>query len=1281
MLIFWEIEYAQLIKTYSNTSMEKEKYKIGLDLGITSVGFAALATDSEGDECKRIIEAGSRIFNIAEDEKGKSLAAPRRQKRSMRRGVRRRAHRLQRIKSLIVREGILSKEEMLNCYARGKHTLRDIYEIRLAALDMLIEREEFARLLIHLAQRRGFRSNRKVEDESVDNSEKKVLGVIEANERKMKESKWRTVGEMFMKDAAFAESKRNSGDHYLTTVTRALMLDEIAKIFAAQRALGNTHATEVLEKCYTDIYAAQRNFDDGPGGESPFGGNMIEKMVGACTIYPDERRAPSACYSFELFSLWSKVNTLKIVSLLHSRFLTQEEREKVVALFYKNKGGVTYKQIRKALGLVDNERFNALSYREKSNEEVEKTSLPYLKAHHQLRTSYDKVLGEGAYEALEIEKKDEIARILTYFKNDERIKVKLSESFCDFSEKEVEAILGMKSFNKFGHLSMRAMREITPHLEKGQQYNEACSSAGLDFQAKKDFARSCSLPALPKDQHEINNPVVLRAIHQCIRVINALTKKYGPPVSVHIEVAREVGKNLKERKDIEKDQETNRKANERSKSKLKKDFPEYYASREPNGGDVIKMRLWQEQDGRCMYTGQKIPYERLLETGYCEIDHIIPYSISLDDSYNNKVLSLTASNREKGNRIPLQFITDTHEYKVRVENTVRNFDKKRRLLKEEITEEDMKEMKERNLNDTKYISRYMMNYIKDHLSFDNRVNKKKRVIAVNGRVTSRLRGLWGIAKIREEGDLHHARDAVVIACIGDALIKRVTEYEKRKRSYESAQAKEHFPTPWPRFRHEVECRFSSNPREMIENLQLAQYDGVDLSTIRPVFVSRREVRKTTGSAHKDTIMETKEILSISRLIALKDIPYDVVNHVILNYCQWANAKGLYDLLLKRLKDAKDIVENEGKKLSDEKKSKAIVKKAFEGVKDITLLDDRGAEISIEKVSIIKEEEHMALKRVSLCELKYEPVSHSIVQYYNPDSDVLLYNLLCDRLKACYEEAVKITILETKLSKDDTEELKRGEVSLLQLGYDVSQNILTGCDPDKISESLYAKLLVNMERYITMKDYSSLERNDRFKSHLEKLKIDSFKIEPVMKPAPKGGVSPIVAKVKVYDKINTGKKLNGGIAKNGKMSRVDIYHVDNDGFYFVPVYVRDIIDENFKPLAVIKGKHSSKWKPMKKSNFLFSLYPNTLVRITRKDPIEMEEVYKKSKNKSKKITLSNSELLYYQKADVGSGMLTFINHDKSLIVKKIGLKTITSIEKYYVDELGALYHMPPFKKKE
>lgn len=835
-------------------------YGIGLDIGIASVGWAVVDLDYD-ENSMGIIRMGSRIFDAAENPKdGASLALPRREARSARRRLRRHRHRLERIKNLFVQEKLISEKGLNNLFS-GK--LKDIYQLRTEALDTLLTDEEMVRVLLHIAQRRGFKSNKKdinsIDKNSVaDKEEGELLGAVQSNRDRMAEHGYRTVGEMFYKDPLFAEHKRNKGGEYLATVGRADIEDEIKKIFASQYALGNKKFNETLMNKYLDIVLSQRNFDEGPGGDSPYGGNQIERMIGKCTFEDGEPRAAKACYSFEYFDMLQKVNHMRLSGEGQDLELDDEQRGKIFTLALA-KENLTYATIRKELGLCDKLLFNNLNY--PFNEDTEafekKQKLKFMSFYHKVRKALDKGVAKGRIAAYSPEQLDEIGRIVSIYKSIDKRKEALITA--GIPALDVECLLDL-SGAKFGHLSLKALRKIIPFMEKGSIYNEACTEAGYNFRGHNDEEKQMFLPAQTEDMEAITSPVARRAISQTIKVINAIIREQGEsPLYINVELAREMSRDFAERKKIEKSYETNRENNE----KLIEELKTTYGISEPTGQDLIKLKLFREQDGISPYLQQKIELEKLFEVGYVDVDHIVPYSISFDDSFNNKVLVLSSENREKGNCLPLQYLQQQYgqdaadAFTVWVNNNVQNYRKKVKLLKKNITEQDKKEFKERNLTDTKTISRFMYNYINDYLAFAPS-ERKKRVTAVNGAVTAYLRKRWGIKKVRENGDKHHAVDALVIACATDGLIQRVSRYSDVLETKDNlTKLDKKFPLPYEDFRVELEARTSDDPQRALEVMQLDYYLDKDLGQYQPIFVSRMPKHKVTGQAHEDTIKSEK----------------------------------------------------------------------------------------------------------------------------------------------------------------------------------------------------------------------------------------------------------------------------------------------------------------------------------------------------------------------------------------------------------------------------------------
>lgn len=918
---------------------EKLYYRIGLDIGIASVGWAVLENNSE-DEPIRIIDLGVRIFDKAENPKnGDPLAEPRRMARTTRRRLRRRKHRLDRIKWLLQQEGLIEIDSFMERYYSGN--LPDVYRLRYEALDRKLTDEEFAQILIHIAKHRGFKSTRK--SETTDKEVGQILKATSANQELMLKKNYRTVGEMLYCDVSFklecpwTESGyilavRNRPEDYRHTILRDMLAEEVKVIFARQREFGNEKATEELEQRYLKIMLDQRSFDMGPGNQpdgtpSPYAINGFEGRVGKCTLEPEEMRAAKATYTAELFVALQKINHLRLVDKNGaSRGLSEEERKILYDLIHKSKD-IKYSTVRSKLNIDESYRFNTLNYSLKTKgtksvevqtenvqiedvqtEDVQKADVSKRKADVFKKTEDAKFISmTNHYELMkrighltencsDEEKRDlfdNVATILTLYKNDDSRTEKLEE--LGLGAEDIEQLLELTP-SKFQHLSLRAMQKIMPYLKDGIIYNEACERAGYDFKADNTGEKSKLLKGevVQSVLNDITNPVVKRSVSQTVKVINAIIQKYGSPQAVNIELAREMAKNFDDRRSLEKEMNDRFNQNEKIKKRIQE-----LGKQTPTGQDIIKYRLWEEQQGVCLYSGNKIPIEELFKPGY-DIDHILPYSITFDDSLRNKVLVTSQENRQKGNRIPYEYFKNDEkrwkEFEARVACYVKDYRKQQKLLKKVFTQEEREQFKERNLNDTKYITTVVYNLIRQNLELEpynkpsQKPRRKKQVMAVNGVVTAYLRKRWGIQKLFEvknrDIDTHHAVDAVVIACCTDGMIQKIT---KSVQAREMRYAKDtyfvdeetgeifdraHFtkdewdekfgvkiPKPWECFIDELDVRTGADPigflkthPEVDREIEYPEW-MYDESTriIRPIFVSRMPNHKVTGAAHADTI--------------------------------------------------------------------------------------------------------------------------------------------------------------------------------------------------------------------------------------------------------------------------------------------------------------------------------------------------------------------------------------------------------------------------------------------
>jgi CRISPR-associated endonuclease Csn1 len=683
---------------------------------------------------------------------------------------------------------------------------------------------------------------------------------------------------MVANDDAFIDAKRNKGGDYSHTFARLDLAQELTALFTAQRNFANPHATPDIEQQLQTTLMARR---------PTLSGDNLLKMIGKCTFETSEYRAPKASHSSERFVWLTKLNNLRITSQGETRGLFDQERALLINLPF-TQAKLTYKQVRSKLTLNDSEKFVGLAYR--YDKDIEgSTTLFEAKAFHALRKAYTdaNLSTQWQRDSIDSKRLDTLAYAQTVFKDDKEARDWLLAQGIE--PDIIEAVLDV-SFSEFIRLSIKALDKILPYMAQGQRYDEAVQSAGYTHHSNLHAGEKKTryIPRISKD--DIPNPVVYRALNQARKLVNAIVKQYGAPSSVHIELARDLNKPFDERRRIEKDQKTFQETKQKDIQAFEDTF-----GRTPRGTDLIKWRLYREQFSQCAYTQKPLDLTRLFDTGYAEIDHALPYSRSFDDGMNNKVLVHTAENRNKGNRTPYEYMNGAsnspqwQNFVAWVEgNKNYRLAKKQRLLRKNFDGDESEKFRERNLTDTRYASKKFKELVETHLQLHSD-SKAQRCVVVSGQLTSLLRARWGLLKVRENGDLHHALDAAVVAATSHGMVKRMSDYAKHKELafvqsgfvdpetgeipniHAHEVMKEHFPEPWNGFRKELEARLSPNPAVFFP-------EG---DAPKPVRVSRAPLRKGLGQAHQETIRSAKllakgEALSTVKVpltsLKLKDLP-------------------------------------------------------------------------------------------------------------------------------------------------------------------------------------------------------------------------------------------------------------------------------------------------------------------------------------------------------------------------------------------------------------------------
>ena len=883
----------------------------GFDIGIASVGWAVLNET-------RIVDLGVRAFDKAETAKeGESLNLARRTARLMRRRLRRRAWRLTKVARLLKKHGLINDVALFK--PENSFTV-SLWDLRKQGLDRLLNAEEWARVIYHLCKHRGFHwvsKAEKLKEEDSAGETGKVKKGLAATNKLMKDKGYRTAAEMVL--AEFPQAQRNKQGEYTKALERELLSQEFAELFKQQRAFNNPHVSTELETKLLDrktgLLWAQK---------PSLSGEALLKMLGKCTFEKDEYRAPKASFTAERH-VWLTVlnNNIKITVGGVTRLLNEAERKIALSLPYSYADGeLTYKQLGAALVneslLIKGQfTFAGLAYPSEKQRTEEKAKNPEEKTI--IKMTGWKELQKALKIGLETEWQgmvnaamagepsllDQIAWVLSIYKEDDEVELKLNELNLPNKAKMVDALLGVR-FDKFSNLSLKALCKIVPHMEHGLRYDEACLQANYHHSqlVKPDDNKLKYLPPFYSARDKTGklifnenldiprNPVVLRALNQARKVCNALIKQYGAPYQVNIEMARDLSRPFDERKKIKDLQDEFRAKNEKDRAMFNVEFN---TTGELKGKDFEKYQLYREQQGKCAYSIEAIDLNRLFGLGYVEIDHALPYSRSFDDSKNNRVLVLAKENRNKGNQTPFEYLDGKnnskrwHDFEVWVNtNKAYRQAKRSRLLRKDFGTKESAEFRDRNLNDTRYICKFFKNYVEQFLQLaDN--SDVKRCVVLSGQMTAFLRARWGLVKVRADSDRHHALDAAVVAACSHGMVKRLSDYSRRKEldkvsegfvdietgevinAAMFAQLKAHFPEPWAHFRQELEARRTVDDTAQLqaEIANLGTYSDDEIVSVKPLFVSRAPQRRNSGAAHKETIYGQTERLAKTSSVTQK----------------------------------------------------------------------------------------------------------------------------------------------------------------------------------------------------------------------------------------------------------------------------------------------------------------------------------------------------------------------------------------------------------------------------
>lgn len=761
---------------------------LGLDIGSNSVGSAWVDLD------KKTIHLGVSIFPAGVDEQENKRGSPknqdRREKRSQRRTIHRRAERKRRLTSFLIERGLLPSDpdelqKLFNC---------DPWQLRRKALHEALSPHEFGRVVIHLAQRRGAVG---VETDPDDPEEGKVKEGMDRLSALMTEAETETVGQFLA--GLIDERRQSNGDVTWNDPirNRQYRMPAEQQLFAGRELVRKEfHLIAERQRAFIDSTLAPlltdeliKELDDQSETNTwrhrglLFGQRRTywdTGTLGRCDLEPTERCIPVADRHAGDFRVIETVNNIRITERDEDeRALNREERDKVIAALRSQKTA-SVATVRKALGIHKKavKDFYTLNIERDKDREIN-TDWFY-------RVIVHDVFNEERWNSMDEKTRESVNRALLKFDPDNRQhEKKLREGAetwwgidADAVDRLVTAGKERPKLEKRLKLSRTAIRSLLPYMNEFDEENQRwptqiearrrfaedrTNSATYDQRirydlgaqavSKRDRQYVCKhdepIPPAPM----LSNPVVRKAIHEVRRHILHWWHKFDRmPDSIVIEYVRSAtqpGKVRQATLDRNRKREVKRKA-------IIEQFALHVLSSNQQRSAVERILLLRQQKGLCAYTGKTISEQAASDGRDVESDHIIPKSRSQDNGYNNKVLVTRESNRGKGNKTVKEWMTPEQfsameqrlAYLEKGESPSDYFTKKDCGRKWENLHRDAPTTANflaSQLTDTAYAAKQVGQWLRAVL-YDGERDGRRHVFTTKGSYTSILRNDWGLSE-------------------------------------------------------------------------------------------------------------------------------------------------------------------------------------------------------------------------------------------------------------------------------------------------------------------------------------------------------------------------------------------------------------------------------------------------------------------------------------------------------------------------------------------------------
>ena len=517
---------------------------------------------------------------------------------------------------------------------------------------------------------------------------------------------------------------------------------------------------------------------------------FINKMTNYDLYLPEEKVLPKHSLLYETFAVYNELTKVKFIAegLRDYEFLDRVQKKQIVNQLFKEKRKVTEKDIIHYLHNVDG--YDGIELKG-----IEKQFNASLSTYHDLlKIIKDKEFMDDAKNEAILEN---IVHTLTIFEDREMIKQRLAQYDSLFDEKVIKA-LTRRHYTGWGKLSAKLINGICDKktgktildylIDDGKinrNFMQLINDDGLSF---KEIIQKAQVVGKTDDVKQVvqelpGSPAIKKGILQSIKIVDELVKVMGyAPESIVIEMAREnqttaIGK---------KNSQQRYKRIEDSLKNLAPGLDSNILKENPTDNIQLqndRLFLYYLQNGKDMYTGKPLDIDQL--SSY-DIDHIIPQAFIKDDSIDNRVLTSSKDNRGKSDNVPSLEVVQKRKafWQQLLDSKLISERKFNNLTKAErggLDERDKVGFIRRQLVETRQITKNVAQildaWFNTEVNEENQKIRTVKIITLKSNLVSNFRKEFGLYKVREINDYHHAHDAYLNAVVAKAILKKYPKLE------------------------------------------------------------------------------------------------------------------------------------------------------------------------------------------------------------------------------------------------------------------------------------------------------------------------------------------------------------------------------------------------------------------------------------------------------------------------------------------------------------------------